>query len=79
MLTEVVNLAPDQSTVPLSTEDRAEALAAAYWVTASPHEWTWTPREQALMARYCLWAHQRLAAVKQLADGPLGRPPCSTA
>lgn len=76
MIDPIVHLASDQSTVPLTAEDQARALDVAYWVTASPHEWTWTPREQALMARYCLWAHQRLAAIKQIADGPLGRQPC---
>lgn len=71
----IVHLAPDQTSVDLSPEDRKEALQVALWSTASPHEWGWSPRQQALMARYCLWAHQRLAAIGQLADGPLERSP----
>lgn len=75
MTDPIVHLAPDQTAVNLSPEARKQALESAYWVTASPIEWSWTPREQAAMARYCLWAHQRLAAIGQLAAGPLARTP----
>ncbi len=73
----IVHLASDQTDVGLHPGQRLEALQAAIWVTCSPHEHTWSLDEQALMARYCLWAHQRLAAVGQLANGPLERGPRS--
>lgn len=76
MTVPIVCLAPDQSKVELGRSDETMALDVAFRITASPHEWTWSHSEQALMARYCLWAHQRLAAIKQIADGPLGRPSC---
>jgi hypothetical protein len=38
-----------------------EALSAAHWVTASPHEWKWTHEQQVAMARYCVGASSRLA------------------
>lgn len=75
MIDPIVHLAPDQTSVDLPPDARKQALESAYWVTASPVEWSWSPREQAAMARYCLWAHQRLAAIGQLADGSLTRPP----
>jgi hypothetical protein len=37
------------------------ALAAAIWVTASPHEWKWSQDDQVAMARYCVDASSRLA------------------
>lgn len=69
----IVSLASEQTSAEMSPEDRRVAIDAATWVTCSPHEWRWTPRQQELMARYVLWAHQRLAGIKQLADGDLRR------
>jgi hypothetical protein len=37
-----------------------EALAAAGWVTCSPHEWVWRHDQQVAMARYCIAASNRL-------------------
>ena len=60
----------------LTPASRSDAVKAAYWVTCSPCEWTWTPEQQALMARYCLWASQRLEAVQQISAGkPLMHEP----
>lgn len=42
------------------TSTEKEALDAAIWVTASPHEWVWTHDQQVAMARYCLEAARRL-------------------
>lgn len=53
----------------VSEGDRSEAIKAAYWVTASPHEWVWTPDQQAKMARYVLWASQRIEAMQHIANG----------
>ncbi len=49
--------------------DRQEAIEAAHNITMSPHEWAWTPRQQAQMAMYVLWATQRLNAIKHISDG----------
>lgn len=50
-------------------EDRNEAIEAAMFVTMSTHEWEWTADQQAKMARYTLWATQRLNAIKHISDG----------
>ena len=44
----------------------SRAIIAAHYVTMSPHEWEWTKEQQAVMAQYVLWAHQRLAGIEQL-------------
>lgn len=49
--------------------NEAEVMAAALRVTLSPHEHEWTPEEQVAMARYCLWAAQRLGIIGRLAYG----------
>lgn len=41
---------------------------AAIWVTASPHEWVWTPDQQVTMARFCCEASKRLTLWKWLTD-----------
>lgn len=41
-----------------------EALNAAIWVTASPHEWVWTQEQQVAMARYCMDASKRLSDIR---------------
>lgn len=37
-----------------------EAVGAAQWVTASPHEWVWTHDQQVAMARYIMRASREL-------------------
>lgn len=44
---------------------KREAMAAAMWVTASPHEWVWTHEQQVAMARYCMYAAQRLGVIRK--------------
>ncbi len=65
----LVRLSRDYTQIHVSEPDRSEAIKAAYWVTASPHEWVWTPDQQAKMARYVLWASQRIEAMQHIADG----------
>lgn len=67
----IVDLSESQTSIQVASDERKAALDAALWVTASPHEWTWTTEQQAAMARYVLWAHQRLSAIGQLASGEL--------
>lgn len=61
----VVALSQEQTQLHFDAERRKDVLNAAMWVTCSPHEWVWTPEQQAEMARFCLWAEQRLAAIEQ--------------
>jgi hypothetical protein len=65
----VIRLQPNITAVQMSQADRDKAVKAAHYRTLSPHEWEWTPEQQADMALYCLWASQRLAAMKSLANG----------
>ena len=65
----IVVLHENQTHVSFTESDRKRAFEAAFWVTASPHEWVWTPEQQALMAQFVLWATQRLGAIEQLASG----------
>lgn len=65
----MINLSREFTQVRLAKKERSEAIEAAYWVTASPHEWVWTQEQQAAMARYCLWASQRIEAINELAGG----------
>jgi hypothetical protein len=44
------------------------AMNAAYWRSCSPHEWDWSKEDQAAMALYCLWAHQRMSILKYVAS-----------
>lgn len=53
----------------MDEEARRSAVLAAFWRTCSPHEWVWTPEQQANMALYCLWATQRLEMLSELASG----------
>lgn len=53
----------------MDVSERTEAVTAAYYVTASTCEWTWTIDQQVKMARYCLWAAQRLAVIESLVLG----------
>lgn len=61
----VVALSQTQTQLHFDAERRKSVVGDAYLVTASPHEWVWTPEQQAEMARFCLWAEQRLAAIEQ--------------
>jgi hypothetical protein len=65
----IVNLSSEFTQVSMPKEQREVAIRAAHWVTASPHEWEWSAEEQELMARYCLWAYQRLEAIEHLSSG----------
>lgn len=68
--TPVVCLAPSQTKLWLDDDGEERAVAAAYYATLSPHEWRWSHEEQLAMARYILWAKQRLDAVRQLVTVP---------
>lgn len=63
---KIVVLHDSQTQIFMTAEEQKEALDAAIWATASPHEHVWTQRHQVLMARYVLWAHQRMSAVAQV-------------
>jgi len=65
----MVHLAPELTSISMPYHDRVQALASAYRITLSPHEHTWTQEEQAQMAQYCLWAHQRLCVIESIAMG----------
>jgi hypothetical protein len=66
---KIIALSREFTQVTLPKDEREAAVQAAFWVTASPHEWTWTPEQQAAMARYCLWAAQRIEAIREIAVG----------
>ena len=65
----LLRLPVDHTIVDMPERDRIEAIQAAFYRTASPHEWEWTARQQELMAHYCLWAAQRLGIVERTARG----------
>lgn len=65
----LVRLGRDFTQIDISPEKRNAAIRDAYWVTASPHEWEWTNEQAANMARYVLWASQRIEAMKHIANG----------
>jgi len=61
---------PDEQThIPFDRKEYKETLKVAIWVTCSPHEWEWTLEQQASMARFCLWAAQRLDMIKAISSG----------
>jgi len=62
-------LPENQTKIDLTESERQDVLKSAIWVTCSPHEWQWTTDEQAAMARYCLWATQRLDMIQRIALG----------
>ena len=66
---ELVRLGREYTQIDISPEKRNAAISAAYWVTCSPCEWTWTDEQQAAMARYVLWASQRIEAMQHIASG----------
>lgn len=45
-----------------------DALSAAIWVTASPHEWVWTHDQQVAMARYCIEASKCLSEARAMLE-----------
>lgn len=65
----MLTLPADQTEVSMTPEDRERAIEASMRVTTSPHEWEWTPEEQALMARFVLWSLQRLYMCERIAAG----------
>jgi hypothetical protein len=68
---QLVKLGHGFTQVNMPIEARQKVVESAMWVTCSPHEWTWTGDEQAAMARYCLWASQRLEMINGIAAGDL--------
>ena len=64
----MIRLSNRQTEVRMSKEEQRKALDAAFWLTASPHEHEWTLEQQRLMAQFCLWSTQRLAAVRSASD-----------
>ena len=72
----LVRLSRGYTMIHMTPANRVAALHAAYWVTGSACEHTWTEEQQELMARYVLWASQRIEAIEQLASGkPLMHEP----
>jgi hypothetical protein len=67
----VVNLSPSQTDVSITPDQRRAAVYAAIWLSGSPHEWEWSRTDQISMARFVLWAEQRLSAIEQIAGGKL--------
>ncbi len=65
----LVRLGRDFTQVHMDEKSRRDAVESAHWRTCSPHEWSWTPDQQANMALYCLWAAQRLEMLSELASG----------
>lgn len=72
---QVVVLGPEVARVHADPSEREKAIEVALRLTMSPHEWEWSQGEQESMARYVLWAHQRLSGIKQLTDGLLEHMP----
>jgi len=69
---KIISLHSDQTQIRCGSTRRSEAITSAHRVTLSPHEHEWTRDEQEAMAEYCLWAYQRLSAVRQcVSDDPL--------
>ncbi len=66
---DLVRLGIGYTEIRMSKEARDRAVGFAMWRTASPHEWEWTPEQQAYMALYVLWATQRLEMLRVLAEG----------
>jgi len=64
-----VSLHCNQTRIQCSADEREKAIEVAYRVTMSRHEHEWTQEEQQAMAQFCLWAHQRLSAVRQVVSG----------
>lgn len=65
----LVRLSSSFTQIEMFPLDRDAAVRDAHFRTLSPNEWTWTPWQQARMALYVLWASQRIAAMRYLAEG----------
>jgi len=65
----VVRLGSGYTTIQMSKAERIEAIDSAHWRFASPHEWVWDVEDQARMAKYVLWAAQRLEMISNLSAG----------
>ena len=70
-MVNILRLDSGQTQIECELDTKLEAIQAAYFVTLSPHEHEWTLGQQQAMARYVLWAHQRLSAINQCVDGVL--------
>lgn len=64
----MVYLGDDYTHIAISQNEIRGAIDAAMWLTASPHEWSWTHEQQIMMAKYCLVAHQRLSIMGYVAQ-----------
>jgi len=58
----IVNLHKFCNEIDMTRDEREQALSIASWVTDSP-ERECSAYDQEIMARYCLWARQKLDAV----------------
>lgn len=65
---QTVSLHSEQTQLNGGYSRRRDAIEAAFLITLSPHEHVWTVEQQRAMAEYCLWAHQRISAVRQCVD-----------
>lgn len=70
---KIVKLGEDFTHVNIPEETKDLAMNAAFWLTASEHEWVWTKDQQIAMAKYCLWASQQLACIKEIANNGISR------
>lgn len=74
MKRKIVDLSLQQTQISCPLGTQSVALSAAILVTLSPHEHSWNLTEQQAMAQYCLWAHQKLSAIRQVVDADLSHP-----
>ena len=52
----------------ITEDEKKSAVMSALRVTMSPHEWTWTDREQVEMAQYILWQSTRIAVLEKILE-----------
>lgn len=64
-MNRTVVLDENQTSVKVDEARRNLAVDVAHRITLSVHEHEWTLSEQQAMAEFCLWAYQRLSAVRQ--------------
>jgi hypothetical protein len=64
-MNQTVVLNESQTCIKVDQSRRRLAVQVAYRITLSEHEHEWTLDEQQAMAEFCLWAYQRLSAVRQ--------------
>lgn len=67
-MSAVVLLHADQTQVFLDHETEKRAINVAFYVTMSEHEHEWSQSDSKAMAKFVLWAHQRLTAIQQVAN-----------